>query len=189
MKEMQEKFLEQLNGANKVVFMGIGEEKLTDDGVGPYIISELLEYSNERFLFINAGVDPMARIDDVLNFHPSHLVLIDTCTYNGPPGTIAILKRENIAEYVVISTHTIPVHIVTDLITNKLKNLKVFMIGIVPENLEGFKELKLYKEKEIPIEERGKNIDLPFFKICLSERIQKVADELILIIKNILKKL
>ena len=36
-----------IEDAKKVVFMGIGEEKLSDDGVGPYIISELLSYSNE----------------------------------------------------------------------------------------------------------------------------------------------
>ena len=33
MKEMLEKLLDELNGANKIVFVGIGEEKLTDDGV------------------------------------------------------------------------------------------------------------------------------------------------------------
>ena len=58
MREMFERLFSKLEGAKKVVFMGIGEEKLSDDGVGPYIISELLSYSNEKFLFINAGVTP-----------------------------------------------------------------------------------------------------------------------------------
>ena len=85
-----EKVFDRLKGANKVVFMGIGEEKLSDDGVGPYIISELLKYTNEKFLFINANIDPMSRIDQIVEFNPSHLVILDTCTYNGPPGTVAI---------------------------------------------------------------------------------------------------
>ncbi len=55
MNEMFENFLKRLNGAVNTVYMGIGEVKLSDDGVGPYIISELLNYSNKRFLFINAG--------------------------------------------------------------------------------------------------------------------------------------
>lgn len=188
MKEMLEKLLERLKGAKKVVFMGIGEEKLSDDGVGPYIISELLRYSNEKYLFINATIDPMARIDEIVESHPSHMIILDTCTYNGPPGTVALIDRENIAEYVPISSHTIPIHIVIDLLIEKNPNLSVFMIGFVPESLEGITEFVLYKENEITLEERSNNIDLPFFDIHLTKTIKKVADKIIIIIKEIMQK-
>ena len=179
--------LNRLSGVKSIVFMGIGEEKLSDDGVGPYIISELLPCSDkEKVLFINAGTDPMARIDDVVNFKPDCLILIDTCTVNKPPGTITILEREVIKEYVPISTHTIPVHIVIDLIVEKLPNLNVFMIGFVPESLEGFKDLKLYKEDSLTLEERSNNIDLPFFEINLTKTLKNDADKLIKIIKKLI---
>ena len=188
MEDLFEKLLNRLDDAKKVVFMGIGEEKLSDDGVGPYIISELLPFSDrETVLFINAGTDPMARIDDVVNFNPDYLILIDTCTVNKPPGTITILEREVIKEYVPISTHTIPVHIVIDLIIEKLPHLNVFMIGFVPESLEGFKDLKLYKEDTLTLEERSDNIDLPFFEINLTRTLKIEADKLIEIIKKIVK--
>lgn len=189
MKEMLEKLLSHLKGAKKMVFMGIGEEKLTDDGVGPYIIAGLLSYTNERFLFINAGVNPMSRIKEIIDFNPSHLVIIDTCTLNDTPGTVAILERENISDYVPISTHTIPIHIVIDLIVDKLPSLKVFMVGIVPKSLEGFTELKLYKGDELSLEEKTNNIDLPFFEINLTKTIQKVADELIRIFEELIQQL
>ena len=189
MKEMLEKLLTRLNDATKIVFVGIGEEKLSDDGVGPYIITELLNYSNERFLFINANIDPMARIDQIIEFNPSHLVILDTCTLSGPPGTVAILERENICNYVPISTHTIPIHIVVDLIVERLPSLSAFMIGIVPESLEGFTELTLYKSDEFTIEDKSENEDLPFFNIQLTDTIKKVADDLITIIKKIIKKI
>jgi hydrogenase maturation protease len=190
MDELYTILLNRLSGVRSIVFMGIGEEKLTDDGVGPYIISELLPYSdNEKFLFINAGTDPMARIDDVVNFNPNSLILIDTCTVNKPSGTISILEREAIKEYVPISTHTIPVHIVVDLIVEKLPNLNVFMIGFVPESLEGFKELKLYREDSFSLEERSTNIDLPFFEINLTKTVKDEADKLILIIKKLIKSI
>ena len=185
MEDLYEKLLKRFIGIESLVFMGIGEEKLSDDGLGPYIISELLEYSNEKVLFINAGTDPMSRVDDVVNFKPSYLILIDTCTLNEPPGTVAILERENIKEYVPISTHTIPVHIVLDLIVEKLPNLVVFMIGLVPESLEGFKELKLYKEDELTLEERSNNIDLPFFEINLTKTLKTEADKIIELIKKL----
>ncbi|MFX0070355.1 MAG: hydrogenase maturation protease [Candidatus Hermodarchaeota archaeon] len=188
---MLEKLLDQLSGAKRVVFMGIGEEKLSDDGVGLYIIAELLNYTNEKFLFINAGIDPMIRIDEVIDFDPSHLVLIDTCTLESSPGTVAILERENICDYVPISTHTIPIHIVIDLIAEKIKNpdFKVFMIGIVPESLDGFSELSFYKEGELTIQDKIDNENLPFFEIQLTRTIQKVADELIIVIKELIQRL
>jgi hydrogenase maturation protease len=189
MEEMLEKLLSELSGATKVVFMGIGEEKLTDDGVGPYLISKLYKNNSDRFLFLNAGVDPMARVDEVINFKPSHFVLFDTCTFNGPPGTIAILKRDNIAEHVPISSHTIPVHIVIDFLTEKIPGLKSFMIGFVPESLEGFDELQLYKRGELSIDELNENEELPFFEIQLTETIQNAADQIIGIIIKIMDKI
>ena len=186
MDDLYQKLLDRFIGVKNLVFMGIGEEKLSDDGLGPYIISELLEYSNEKVLFINAGTDAMARVDDIVNFNPSILIIIDTCTLNKPPGTVAILEREIIKEYVPISTHTIPVHIVIDLIVEKLPELNVFMIGFVPESLEGYNELKLYKQDELTLEERSDNIDLPFFELNLTKTLKTEADKLIEIIKKLI---
>ncbi len=183
------KLLEKFNGATKIVFMGIGEEKLSDDAVGVYIISELLSYSDNNVLFINAGIDPISRIDEIIDFNPSHLCILDTCTLNKKPGTVSIVERENICNLVPISTHTIPLHVVIDLIMEKLPNLKVFMIGFVPENLEGFTELKLYKQEEYSLEERSENIDLPFFDFNMSETVKAAADNVIEIIKKLIDTL
>jgi len=186
MKELLNKILDKLKDASKIAFMGIGEEKLADDAVGIYIISELLKYSNDKFLFINAGIDPMGRIEDIIEFQSSHLVLLDTCTLDKPPGTIAIIERENIHEYVPISSHTIPIHIVIDLLAEKLPDINVFMIGFVPESLKGFTQLKLYKENEFSFEERSEDEDLPFFDFNLTNTIQKAAENVIKILKDII---
>ena len=187
MEELFQKIHAKLKDASKIVFMGIGEEKLMDDGVGPYIISELLHLSSQKFLFINAGIDPIARLDEIISFNPSHLVLIDTCTLNQEPGTIGIFGRENMCDHIPISSHTIPVHIVIDLITSKLPNLEVFMIGFVPESLEGFTELRQFKMEELSLEELNNNIDLPFFEIHLTEKLQQSANMVIAIIKKLME--
>ncbi|MFX0177842.1 MAG: hydrogenase maturation protease [Candidatus Hodarchaeota archaeon] len=195
MMDLYNNLLRRLKKVNKIVFMGIGEEKLTDDGVGPYIISELLISFNmknplkEKFLFINAGTDPMVRVEDIVRFKPSHLILLDTCTLNKPPGTIALIERENISEYVSISSHTIPIHIVIDLLLAKVPNIQVIMIGFVPESLEGFKDLKLYQGDKINFEDLGKEIELPFFEINLTEKIQQSALQVIDLIKKLIIEL
>ncbi len=174
----------RLSGADKVAFMGIGEEKLSDDGVGPYVISELLEYANDKFLFINAKIDPMSRIDDIVKFKPSHLVVIDTCTFKGEPGTVRLFEREQMRDYAPISTHTVPITIVIDLIAKQLPHLTVFMIGFVPETLEGFTDLKIYKEPELTLDERSQIPDLPFFELHLSKIVKNSADQLVYFLKK-----
>ena len=189
MKDLFERLRSRINTHTGIVFMGIGEEKLSDDGVGPFIISELLAFSNDTFLFINAGTDPMARMEEVLKFKPSHLILIDTCTLNEDPGTITILEREDIKDLVPISSHTVPIHIVIDLIRDKIPNVDVFMIGIVPKSLEGFTELRQYKQGELSLDDLNENIDFPFFEINLTPEIQEVAHQIIEIIKKLILKL
>ena len=184
MKDLHDKLLKRLKNHSRIVFMGVGEEKLSDDGVGPYIVSELLSYSDECFLFINGATDPMLRMDEVIQFNPSHLVLIDTCTLNAEPGTVALIERENIKELVPISSHTIPLNIVIDLMIEELPRLDVFMIGIVPESLEGFVELRQYKQGELSLEDLNENVDLPFFEINLTPKIEKVAHKIIELIKS-----
>ncbi|MHA1726683.1 MAG: hydrogenase maturation protease [Promethearchaeota archaeon] len=186
MESFFKKLREKFTGAKKIVFMGIGEEKLSDDAVGVYIISELLSYSNDRYLFINAGIDPMSRIKQIIEFFPSHLCILDTCTLSEEPGTVSIIEREHMANVVPISSHTIPIQIVIDLLLKELPKLEVFMIGFVPENLEGFEQLTLYKAEELTLEERFENIDLPFFEINLSSSVKSAADNVIKAIKKLL---
>lgn len=189
MKQFRKKLFSRLKDATRIVFMGIGEEKMTDDGVGPYIISKLLDKSDDRYLFINAGIDPMTRIDEIVKFQPSHLVLLDTCTLKRPPGTVTILERDNFYEYVPISSHTIPIHVVIDLILEKVPNLSIFMIGFVPKSLDGFDTLSLYKGDKYTLEERGENVDLPFFNLQLTEPVKNAADKVIQIIKGIMDEI
>ncbi|MBD3254798.1 MAG: hydrogenase maturation protease [Candidatus Lokiarchaeota archaeon] len=189
MDEIFQKLWNRLQNADRIVFVGIGEEKMSDDGVGPYIISNFLDLDVENVRFINANIDPMARVDEIINFHPSHLVILDTCDLKADPGTVSILEREHMQDHVPISSHTIPIHIVIDLIVQKLPDVDVFMIGFVPQSLEGFETLRLYKSDEYSIDDKNENENLPFFDFQLTPVIQNVADQMIEIIKELVEKL
>ncbi|MBD3216071.1 MAG: hydrogenase maturation protease [Candidatus Lokiarchaeota archaeon] len=190
MNELYKKLFERLKDAKRIVFLGIGETKMTDDAVGPYIITELLNKNDENFLFINAKIDPLARMSEIVEFRPSHMVILDTCTLQKEPGTVAIIERENMHDLVPISSHTMPIHIVIDYLLEQIPDLKdVFMIGFVPKSLEGFIELTQYKEGELSIEEINENEDLPFFDFQLTEEIKNAADQIIAIIKKLIKEL
>jgi len=187
MEELFKKLKKRLNGSEKIIFVGIGENKMTDDAVGPYIITELLDKNNDRFLFINAGIDPLARVDQIIRFSPSHIIILDTCTLNKEPGTVAIIERENMADLVPISTHTMPIHIVIDYILDKLSGVDIFMLGFVPKSIDGFTTLKMYGEGKYTIQELNENEDLPFFGFQLTNTLKKTADSIINIIKKLLQ--
>lgn len=190
MNELYKKLSARLKDAERVVFLGIGETKMTDDAVGPYIITELLDKNSEKFLFINAKIDPLARMDEIIHFNPPHLIILDTCTLKKDPGTVAIIEREYMQELVPISSHTMPIHIVIDYLLEQIPNLDdVFMIGFVPKSLKGFTELTQYKKDELTIEEINQNEDLPFFDFQLTRLIKDAADQIIHIIEKLMKKI
>lgn len=189
MKELLDRLLERLDNAKRVVFLGLGEVKMTDDGVGVYVATELLDKSDDNVLVMNAGVDPMARMDEIVDFNPSHLIIIDTCTLNQEPGTVSIIERKNMADLVPISTHTVPIHVIIDLLVEKIPDLDVFMLGIVPKSLDGIYDLDQYKENELTIDEINADKDLPFFSIELTDIIQDTADRLIRMINKLIQEI
>ncbi|TXT66690.1 MAG: Hydrogenase 3 maturation protease [Promethearchaeota archaeon] len=189
MEDLYRKLKKRLQNAERILFLGLGEPKLRDDAVGPHIITKLLAYNDERFLFINAGIDPMARIDQIIEFNPSHIVILDTCTLNREPGTVAILEREHMADLVPISSHTIPIHIILDYIAEKLPNVNFFMLGFVPENIEGISTLQMYGKGKYSIDELNENEDLPFWQINLTETLKTTADAIIDMLKNLINEI
>ncbi|MBN1214840.1 MAG: hydrogenase maturation protease [Candidatus Lokiarchaeota archaeon] len=189
MDELYDKLIIRLKNAQRIVFLGIGEEKLQDDGVGPYIITKLLDKNNERFLFINTSIDPMSRINDIINFNPSVLIILDTCNFKGKPGTIVIIERNNMESLVPISSHTVPIHVIIDYLLTKINPLDVFMIGFVPKSMDGFTELILYNNGELTVDELNNNEDLPFFQFQLTEILKETANKVIKIIEKLIKHL
>ncbi len=187
--DLVEKILNKLTDAKKIIFLGIGEDKLRDDGVGPYIITQLIENTKSNVRYINARITPEERMDDIISFSPTDIVMIDTCTLNKPPGTIAILEKDDIMKYIPISSHTIPIPIFINILENKLSDVKVFMIGIVPKNIELSEPLIPYKEGEISLDDYDLNPDLPYFEFQLSKEVQIAAEFVIKMIINVLNKL
>ncbi len=187
MEELFDKLIIRLKNAERIVFLGIGEEKLQDDGVGPYIITQLLDKNNKKFLFLNAGVDPISRINDIINFNPSVLIILDTCNFKEKPGTVVIIERNNMESLVPISSHTVPIHVIIDYLLTKIDPLDVFMIGFVPKSMDGFTELVLYKNGELTVDELNNNEDLPFFQFQLTEILKETADRVVKIIKKLIK--
>lgn len=113
------------------VIVTVGNTLRGDDGVGPYIGSRLT--STRDTLIVNAAYNPENCIDEVVQFKPKRVLVIDAADFRGAPGEARLIDRDHIPE-TTVSTHAIPLPVVTALIASDA-NTEVLFLGIQPENV------------------------------------------------------
>lgn len=136
----------------------VGNSFRSDDGVGPYIGEELKKISGLKV--INAGLTPENIIEEIIAFSPGKILIIDAADFAGNPGEVRIIFEDKIPQ-TTLSTHAIPLNVITAIIRQSIKT-EIFFMGIQSQ-LFGFGE-------------------------GLSEPVKSTADQIIAIIKNNLLK-
>ena len=106
-----------------------------DDGVGPYIFSQLDGCPGLRV--INAAYTPENIIEDVIELQPKKILFIDAADFGGTPGEIRNIDKDHIPES-SISTHGISLRVIASIIEEDTGAHIVF-IGIQPKSV-GFGE-------------------------------------------------
>ena len=97
-----------LEGFEKLIVLGVGNELKCDDGVGPYINKKLKEENIEdknKLLFINAETVPENFTGKIRKEKPTHLIIVDACLMDGEPGDMKIVNKHDFAN-IGISTHS-----------------------------------------------------------------------------------
>ena len=117
--------------------MTVGNSFRSDDGVGPFIADRLAAWEDARELresegsemaidWINAGQNPENIIDEAIARNPDRLVVIDAADFGGEPGEARIIPSELIPES-TMSTHMIPLNVITQLIADETGSETVFL--------------------------------------------------------------
>jgi len=162
-KEIIENLNNFLNNIDKLLIMGVGNTLKGDDGVGIEFIHNLINYYsnkynisnnkeinkiNNKIVFLNCGVVPENFTDVIKKENPSHIIIYDAALMGEIPGTLKIIKLDNISS-VGFSTHALPMNIIIKYI-NSFIDTQILIIGIEPEQLEFGNKLskKIYKKNE-----------------------------------------
>lgn len=132
----------------------VGNTLRSDDGVGSYIAARLQSYPG--IALINVGTMPENIVDEVIAMAPATIIIIDAADFGGPAGAVKIIPEESIPQ-VTLSTHMIPLNVVTNIIRDSIRT-GVYFVGIQP--------------KSVALGEG------------LSPEVQQAADELISVITN-----
>ena len=110
------------------LLLGIGNDLLGDDGVGPFIVEKL---RNSDWKVINSGIVPENFIHPIRELKPDRIVIIDAVQMGLKPGSIRIIPPETIRN-TGTGTHQLPL---TFFLEQCASLSPVIFIGIQPGQL------------------------------------------------------
>lgn len=109
------------------VLVTVGNSFRGDDGVGPYVALQLGSLPSLKVL--DAGFTPENIMDEVIDYAPAKMVVVDAAKFGGEPGKVELIGEHAIPE-TTLSTHTIPLNVIARLIRDSLPQLEVVFVGI-----------------------------------------------------------
>ncbi len=117
--------LKMLVSERKVLFVGVGNSMMGDDGVGVFLAKLLSSYV--------PVCDVGERPEDVLSWDLGDIdtvIFMDACAFGGKPGDVILLKAEDTKERFLYS-HRVPISIVASL----LEGVEVYVLGVEPQSI------------------------------------------------------
>lgn len=125
-----------LRNCDKLIVLGVGNELKSDDGVGPFIIKNLISENieNEKLLFIDAQTVPENFTGKIRKEQPSHVIIVDACLMNGNAGDMKIVDKDDFAS-IGISTHSMSLSYFVKYL-EKDSDINVIFVGIEPETMD-----------------------------------------------------
>jgi hydrogenase 3 maturation protease len=99
--------IQRLQGAGKIVILGIGSELMQDDAAGVTVAKALEKKfgeGNSKFKIIAGHTTPENFTSVIKEFHPEHIIIVDAADLKQQPGTVIDLPVEVINDY-TLGTH------------------------------------------------------------------------------------
>ncbi len=124
-----------LSKAERVVVAGIGNTIRMDDSVGVKLVQDLHGKVSEKVNLIECETVPESFIQHIIDFKPTHVILVDAAILGLKPGECRFIKPDQLKAYPAISTHTLPLKIFCEYI-EKTTEAEVCLLLIEPKCTE-----------------------------------------------------
>lgn len=107
--DIERELREWFRGAGHVVVVGIGNPIRMDDFVGMKIVQDLRgKVDSDRVMLIEAETIPENYMQEIIDYKPTHVLIIDAAILNLKPGDARIVNIERLENSIVCSTHMLP---------------------------------------------------------------------------------
>jgi len=120
-----------LSDAKRVVVAGIGNPIRTDDFVGVKIVQGLQGKVSERVYLLECETVPESFLQEIVDFGPTHVLLIDAALLGQRPGELKLIEPEELTDFPAFSTHMLPLRIFCEYL-EKTTKAKIGLLLIEP---------------------------------------------------------
>lgn len=132
---IQKKLEKWLSDADKVVIAGIGNPIRMDDFVGVKVVQDLYGKVSEKVYLIECETVPESYIQHIVDFSPTHILLIDAALLDLKPGKSTLVEPEKLTAYRAFSTHMLPLRLFCEYLA-KTTNAKIALLLIQPKQTD-----------------------------------------------------
>ncbi|WP_457558906.1 hydrogenase maturation protease [Candidatus Harpocratesius sp.] len=173
----------------KFLLLGIGENRMGDDGAGQYISFYLDEYNKySKIAIINGGITPEERLDEIIQFQPEFMLILDVIDLPAPAGTVDLFEESRMQNYLPISSHSMPLPVFVDRCRQYIPEIQMKLLGIKPYSLEFLDHYSLFKEDIYDLDEKEANPNIPFYDFNLTKEMREICDNLVKIFAELFQK-
>jgi len=132
---VQEELKNWFSHSRKVVLAGIGNPIRRDDFVGVKVIEYLKGKTSERVLLIECETVPESFMQQIIDFDPTHVLLIDAAILELKPGDSKLIDPEKLTFSPAFSTHMLPLRIFCEYISQMTK-AQIALLLIQPKDTD-----------------------------------------------------
>ena len=124
-----------LNGAKKIVIAGIGNPIREDDFVGVKIVQNLQGRVSEKVFLIECETVPENFMQQIVDFGPTHILLIDAAILGLSPGEWKLVDPQALTNLPAYSTHMLPLRIFCEYLAAATK-ARIALLLIQPKTAD-----------------------------------------------------
>jgi hydrogenase 3 maturation protease len=134
--DVEKQLREWLRDARRVVIVGIGNPIRMDDFVGVKIVGDLRgKVDSERVMLIEAETIPEDHMQEIVDFKPTHILLIDAAKLGLKAGEARLVKPEKLTAIPAYSTHMLPLRIFCEYL-DKTAKTEIALLLIEPKKTD-----------------------------------------------------
>jgi hydrogenase 3 maturation protease len=131
----QKELQKWLSNAARVVVAGVGNSIRMDDYVGVKVVQELQGKVSKKVYLIECETVPENSMPQILDFSPTHVLLIDAALLGLKPGSLMLVEPERLTMTPAFSTHMLPLRIFCEHL-KKTTRTKIALMLVEPKDTD-----------------------------------------------------
>ncbi len=126
---------EWFSGAERVVVAGVGNPIRMDDFVGVKVVQGLQGKVSGRVMLIECETVPESFTQQIVDFKPTHVLLIDAALLELKPGEATLVGPEKLTTFPAYLTHMLPLRLFCEYLTRTV-GPRIALLLVQPERAD-----------------------------------------------------